>query len=146
MPSAFSMPPMRCSSPGVPGTAHGRARVFGSRWNGRNGGPAAAVDDHVPARELELVPQLRQPVHGWDPPRLRSVGQVAVRQDDHRGAVLDRDPDRLDRDVEAVGRGGRGDAPRPATRRCGRRAPSAGQPARSWSACRSTGRPAGCRR
>ena len=28
---AFSRPPMRCSSPGVPGTAHGRARVSSSR-------------------------------------------------------------------------------------------------------------------
>ena len=28
---AFSMPPMRCCSPSVPGIAHGRARVSGSR-------------------------------------------------------------------------------------------------------------------
>ena len=26
---------MRCSRPGVPGTAHGRASVSGSRWYGR---------------------------------------------------------------------------------------------------------------
>ena len=31
MPSAFSMPPMRCSRPGVPGMAHGLASVCGSR-------------------------------------------------------------------------------------------------------------------
>ena len=36
MPSAFSMPPMRCSRPGVPGTAHGRASVSGSRRYGQN--------------------------------------------------------------------------------------------------------------
>ncbi len=35
MPSAFSMPPMRCSRPGVPGIAHGRASVSGSRWYGQ---------------------------------------------------------------------------------------------------------------
>src|SRR5437763_652681 len=34
--SAFSIPPMRCSSPGVPGTAHARASVSGSRRYGRN--------------------------------------------------------------------------------------------------------------
>ena len=34
-PSAFSMPPMRCSSPGVPGTAQGRANVCGSRLYGQ---------------------------------------------------------------------------------------------------------------
>ena len=34
MTSAFSSPPMRCSSPGVPGIAHGRASVSGSRAYG----------------------------------------------------------------------------------------------------------------
>jgi len=35
--SAFrSSPPIRCSSPGVPGRAHGRASVLGSRSNGWN--------------------------------------------------------------------------------------------------------------
>ena len=33
--SCFSRPPMRCSRPGVPGTAHGRAS-FSSRRYGRN--------------------------------------------------------------------------------------------------------------
>ena len=36
MTSAFSSPPMRCSSPGVPGIAHGRASVSGSRRYGMN--------------------------------------------------------------------------------------------------------------
>ena len=35
-PSAFSMPPTRCSRPGVPGTAQGRASVAGSRTYGQN--------------------------------------------------------------------------------------------------------------
>ena len=39
MPSCFSRPPIRCSSPGVPGIAHGRAR-FSSREYGRNGSPS----------------------------------------------------------------------------------------------------------
>ena len=38
MTSAFSSPPTRCSSPAVPGTAQGRARVSGSRRYGRNCG------------------------------------------------------------------------------------------------------------
>ena len=33
--SCFSMPPMRCSSPGVPGRTHGRASVAGSRRYGK---------------------------------------------------------------------------------------------------------------
>ena len=37
-------------------------------------------------------------------PRLGSVGEVAVAQQDHRCAVLERDPRGLDRSVEAVGR------------------------------------------
>src|SRR5262245_64700903 len=37
-PSAFSIPPIRCSRPGVPGMAQGRARVRGLRRNGRNSG------------------------------------------------------------------------------------------------------------
>jgi hypothetical protein len=41
--SAFSSPPMRCSSPGVPGTAHGRARVAGSRRYGRNVLPSSPL-------------------------------------------------------------------------------------------------------
>jgi hypothetical protein len=36
VPSAFSSPPMRCCRPAVPGTAHGRASVSGSRRYGQN--------------------------------------------------------------------------------------------------------------
>ena len=36
VPSCFSMPPMRCIRPGVPGIAHGRASVTGSRRYGQN--------------------------------------------------------------------------------------------------------------
>ena len=45
MPSpSFSMPPTRCISPGVPGIAHGRASVSGSRRYGQNSGlPSASV-------------------------------------------------------------------------------------------------------
>ncbi len=39
--SAFSSPPMRCSRPAVPGIAHGRARVSGSRAKGWNSAPFA---------------------------------------------------------------------------------------------------------
>ena len=37
-----------------------------------------------------------------DPPRLGAVGELAVGEQHHRGAVGDRDPGRLERGVEAV--------------------------------------------
>ena len=41
---AFSMPPMRCCRPAVPGIAQGRARSSGSRRYGRKtGSPALSV-------------------------------------------------------------------------------------------------------
>ena len=43
--SCFSMPPMRCSSPGVPGRTHGRASVAGSRRYGKN--PSADVRNWI---------------------------------------------------------------------------------------------------
>ncbi len=36
MTSCFSIPPMRCSRPGVPGFTQGRASVAGSRRYGKN--------------------------------------------------------------------------------------------------------------
>ena len=44
-----------------------------------------------------------------DPPRLGAVGEVAVGEQDHRGAVGDRDPGRLQCGVEAVAGGARRD-------------------------------------
>src|ERR687892_718366 len=44
VPSAFSRPPMRCSSPGVPGIAHGRASVWSSRRNGQKSSPTLGWD------------------------------------------------------------------------------------------------------
>ena len=41
-PFAFSRPPMRCSRPGVPGTANWRASVSGSRAYGSKFSPALA--------------------------------------------------------------------------------------------------------
>src|SRR5260370_1107544 len=41
MPSAFSIPPILCSRPGVPGMAHGLASDCGSRWDGKNGSAPA---------------------------------------------------------------------------------------------------------
>ncbi len=59
---------------------------------------------------------------------------------------VERDPRGLERGVEAVGRACGRDDRAPAPRRCGRTSPAAGRPARSWSAARSRGRRAGCRR
>ena len=81
-----------------------------------------------------------------DLPRLGAVGEVAVGEQHHRGAVGDRDPGRLERGVEAVGRATAARRSAPAPRRCGRTSPAAGRPARSWSAGRSTGRRAARRR
>ena len=67
------------------------------------------------------------------------------RQQDHRRAVGDRDPRRLVDGLEALRRARTARSPAAATRRGGRRAPAAGRTARSWSACRSTGRRAGRR-
>ena len=57
----------------------------------------------------ELRVDGRQARDVGDLPRLRAVGEVAVRQQHHRRAVGDRDPGGLDRGVEAVGRRLRGD-------------------------------------
>ena len=99
---AFSMPPIRCCRPAVPGMAQGRASVSGSRLYGRKTSlPAASVA--LGARgEVRVDRRDRGQVRHR--PRLGAVGDVAVGQHEHRRPVLDRDPDRLDRDVEAVGR------------------------------------------
>jgi hypothetical protein len=79
------------ASPGRAGTA-GSGRRLGrgsARWRTR--------------------PQVGQVVDVGDQPRLGAVGQVAVGEQDHRRAVGERDPGRLDRRVEAVGRGLRRD-------------------------------------
>ena len=101
MPSAFSRPPMRCSSPAVPGIAHGRARVCSSRRYGQNSGSSPE-----PWLRAWRTPGRwsRQLVELGDPPRLGAVGQHAVGEQHHRRPVGDRDPDRLQRGVEAVAR------------------------------------------
>ena len=53
---------MRCSSPAVPGTAHGRARVSGSRWYGRN--VAGSVAFSTPIRGRSAIDGMR---HGSEP-------------------------------------------------------------------------------
>ena len=70
MPSSFSIPPMRCSRPGVPGMAQGRAMVSGSRRYGQNSGsPAASVWFGSVASSTEMSG--RSPTsgsrHGSDP-------------------------------------------------------------------------------
>ena len=91
----FSSPPMRCSRPGVPGIAHGRASVSGSRLYGRN---SLAVR----LRELDVDRLERADV--GDQPRLGAVRQIRVREQVHGRAVGERDARRLDRRVEAVAR------------------------------------------
>ena len=80
-----------------------------------------------------------------EPPRLGAVRQVAVGEQDHRRAVLDRDAGRFDRREEAVRRAHRRDdrERRLAVTAVHRHA--AGRRPRSWWAGRSTGRPSGCR-
>ena len=50
----------------------------------------------------ELDADLGQLGDVWDPPGLGAVGQVAVGEQEHRRAVLEGDPCRLDRRLEAV--------------------------------------------
>ena len=91
---AFSMPPMRCSRPGVPGTAHGRARVVGVAQ--------VRVEDRLAlgvggvGLGGELAPSGRAARRRRDRPRLGAVGEVAVGEQEHRRAVGRRDPHRLD--------------------------------------------------
>ena len=86
---------MRCSRPGVPGIAHGRASVSGSRLYGRN---SLAVR----LRELDVNRLERVDVR--DQPRLRAVREIRVGQQVDGRAVGQRDPRRLDRGVEALTR------------------------------------------
>ena len=57
----------------------------------------------------EVGVDLRQVGDVGDPPGLGGVGEEGVGEQDHRRPVADRDPHRLDRGVEAVGRGRGGD-------------------------------------
>ena len=98
MPSAFSSPPIRCSSPGVPGTAHGRASVSGSRAYGQE---RPLVGGFV----TNSVEMSGSDVGVRDPPRLGAVREVRVGEQVDRRPVLERDPRGLDRHVEAVARG-----------------------------------------
>ena len=104
---------MRCSRPGVPGIAHGRASVSSSRRYGQN----SAGLSGSPAPWLVLVAKAGSIVGSsdelGDPPRLGAVGEHAVGQQHHRRAVGDRDPDGLQGRVEAVaGRARRDDRDR----------------------------------
>ena len=108
MPSpSFSMPPTRCISPGVPGIAHGRASVSGSRRYGQNSGlPSASMWFGSVANGTEMS---GRSVDVGQLPRLGAVGEVAVGQQDHRRAVLDGDAGGLDGGLEAVHRAVGGD-------------------------------------
>ena len=94
---SFSSPPMRCSRPGVPGTPRaGRASGIARRA----GSPR---DRFEPDRERRQALDVRHM------PRLRGVGDIAVRQHDNRHHVLGRDAHRLDAvsKQSAGARGGR---------------------------------------
>ena len=140
MPSCFSMPPMRCSRPGVPGTAQGRARVCGSRLYGQKTSVPSSSGVVGPGARTARAGPGSSSTSGIAP-GLGAVGQVAVGEQEDRGAVGQRDPGRLQGRVEAVGRGARARRSAPGPRRCGRTSPGAGRPARSWSADRWTGPP-----
>ena len=104
MPSAFSMPPMRCSSPAVPGhrpRPGERLRVAQVGPERRVAAVRRAVCVGARSRTRPAGPAGRSTV--GDPPRLGAVGQVAVGEQDHRHAVRRGDPRRLQRGVEAVG-------------------------------------------
>ena len=93
---------MRCMSPGVPGTAHGRESVSGSRRYGQKSSPwlVSLANGNRDVGERVDVGEV---------PGLRAVGEVAVGEQDHRRHVLHREAHRFERGVEAVGRRLRGD-------------------------------------
>lgn len=68
-----------------------------------------AVGQRVVGAGRELDAQVREFVDLGNPPRLGAVGQVAVREQEDRGAVGQRDACRVDGRVEAVRRGLRRD-------------------------------------
>ena len=97
MTSAFSSPPIRCSSPGVPGNRpRPRERL----------GIARVRHELVVAlaERRELRRDVRQVVDARDQPRLGAVREVRVAQQIDGRPVLQRDPRRLDRGVEALRR------------------------------------------
>ena len=94
--SAFSSPPIRCSSPAVR-DAHGRASVSGSRrygWNG-SGRPRRT--------RSRCRGGPRPPGSATAPSRSRGTRREQV----HGGPVLEGDAGCLDRGVEALGRASR---------------------------------------
>src|SRR3990172_10603492 len=70
--SDFSRPPIRCSRSGVPGIAHGRANVFGSRAYGLNVAGSLAKFGSIFGSEL-----MSGTSHGSDPiPRYASERKI----------------------------------------------------------------------
>ncbi len=112
--SAFSSPPIRCSRPGVPGIAHWRASVSGSRLI-RQEAVAVVGEPSRTASRCRAASDTSGISHGSD-----AVGQVGVGQEEDRSAVLQRDPCRLDRRVEAPGRASRRRRPARGSRRSAR--------------------------
>jgi hypothetical protein len=87
----------------VPGIAHGRASVSGSRRYGQNSSPSVLV-----VRSSRTARRCRAASSTSGSATARPVGEVAVGQEDDRRAVLEREPHRLERGVEAVARRLRG--------------------------------------
>ena len=95
--SCFSRPPMRCSSPGVPGTAQGRASVSGSRLYGRY-----AFGEFFSVANFTLNSGISSTFGNL--PRLRAVGEVSVGQNNHRHHVFHGDAAGFDGGPEAIAR------------------------------------------
>ena len=133
MPSAFSRPPIRCCQ-ARRARDRPRPRAALVARVGQERLVAGSARSRTPGRS----PAGRRPTgirHGSDE-EARNVSE----QQDHRRAVADRDPHRLERRRRSSRPACSARSPAAATRRGGRTAPSAGPTARSWSASRSTGR------
>ena len=78
MPSSFSIPPIRCSNPSVPGTAQGRASVSGLRLNGSK--PSGSV----------LCSALKwfTIFYRGNEPRFGSIANIPIRQKHNRCHVF----------------------------------------------------------
>ena len=119
--------------PGSPTAARASRGRGAYGWNSPS--PTVANSVEMSGRSVDLR----------DQPRLGAVREVGVAEQVDGRAVLERDPRRLDRGVEALRRRRGREHRHRALRVAPEHAPSAGRPAPASSASRSRGRRAGCR-
>ena len=128
---------MRCIRPGVPGSAHGLAKVSGSRQVGPEHLGAVGHDLVELGGKLEVRRDVMQIRDVGDQPRLGPIGEVPIREQYHRGPVLQGDPGGFDGHVKTVAGSARGkDRQRSLTVPAEYRVQQVRLLGLSWQACR----------